>query len=151
VKIGKGLMCPEEKFSVSDPAQTGTFTFRADGTSAQTVRTTGTLVDVFPPVCLTSGVRTCADIEAQNQELVRGGIFYSSASCVDNAGTCECTLTVDRTTSGSGTYTTSGSTLTLMADSASSTGTYCVTGSTLITSFSSTPGDTPVIYVFSRQ
>ncbi len=151
-KASKSKTCGAETYTVSNPVQSGTLTFRADGTATEVLRTTGTLADVLPPICLTNAAQTCADIEASYRELVQSGAGYTSASCADNAGTCECALGFDTTTNVSGTYTTSGSTLTVVTNGGSSSSqTYCVTGSTLIISVPSTIGDPPVIYVLTRQ
>lgn len=147
----KAKTCGDETYTVSNPVQTGTLAFRADGTATVVLRTTGTLVDVLPPICLTNTGQTCADVEASYRELVQSGADYTSATCTDNAGTCECTLGFDTTSNVSGTYTTSGSTFTVLSPGDSNTQTYCVTGSTLIINVPSTTSDPPVIYVATRQ
>jgi len=150
-KVSKATTCGDETYTASDLVQTGTLTFRADGTATVMLRTTGTLADVLPANCLTNSGMTCADREASFRELVQSGAGYTSASCADNGGTCECALGFDTTSNVSGTYTTSGSTFTVLSSSDSDTQTYCVTGSTLIINVPSTTGDPPVIYVLTRQ
>jgi hypothetical protein len=150
VKSVKATVCADQTYAVSDQVQTGTFAFRADGTATQMVRTTGTIAEVFPPACLATGIMTCAETDASYREQVRTGSTYTSASCADNAGSCECDLTFDTTTNVSGTYTTSGSTFTVMGNGNSSTGSYCVTGSTMIINVPRAP-DPPAIYVLTRS
>jgi hypothetical protein len=150
-RASKATTCGAETYTVSNPVQTGTLTFRADGTATVVLRTTGTLVDLLPPICLTDTGQTCADVEASYRELVQSGAGYTSASCADNAGTCECTLGFDTTSNVSGTYATSGSTFTVLSPGTSDSQTYCVTGSTLIINVPSTTSDPPVIYVLTRQ
>jgi hypothetical protein len=147
VRTSKAVTCSEEQYSVTDAAQTGTFVFRADGTAMQAVTTTGTMSLTLPPSCLAQSAQTCAEVEADYRANVQSG--YTAASCVDNAGTCECTLMFATSTNVSGTYTTSGSTL--MA-SGNLTASYCVTGSTLVLKPDVMPtGDPPSVYVLTRQ
>jgi hypothetical protein len=142
--------CAQRTDTFSEQAQSGTLVFRADGTATETLRTTGTLTEMTPPVCLASTSQTCADIDAEYKSLVQAGSSYTSANCTDNAGTCVCTLTFDTTTNVSGTYTTSGSTLTVTSNG-SATASYCVTGSTLVFSVATATGDPPSVYVLTRQ
>jgi hypothetical protein len=142
--------CTEETYAVSDQAQTGTLDFRADGTVAETLRSTGTIMDLLPPACLTNG-ETCADVDATFRNLVTTGSIYTSASCADSAGTCKCTLMFETNSTTSATYATSGSTFTVTSNGDASTGTYCVTGSALVISLSTTSGEPPATYVLARQ
>jgi hypothetical protein len=146
VKIVKAKTCDAETYSVSDQTQTGTLVFRADGTATATVTTSGTLTDLAPASCQTSG-ETCADVDASFKALVQTGTMYTSASCADDAGTCVCTLAVHLTSDRTAPYTTSGSSLIL----GNSTASYCVTGSTLIISSPDATGGPPTIDVLTRQ
>ena len=143
--------CAEETHTASNQAQTGTIVFRADGTATETLRTTGTIVESSPPACLASAMETCADVDARFKGLVQSGSSYTAASCADNAGTCVCTLMFDTTSNVSGTYATSGSTLTVTSNGDGNVVSYCVTGSTLILGAASTTGDPPAVYVLARQ
>ena len=141
--------CGAETYTVTDTAQTGTLAFRADGTVTEMIRTTGTFTLMSPPECLASSMETCADVDASYKDLVRTGSSYTAANCADNAGTCVCTLMFDTTSDIAGTYTTSGSTVTITS-SGNAVASYCVTGSTMVLSAPRTTGD-PAVYVLTRQ
>jgi hypothetical protein len=145
-RVSVPITCAGDQYTASGVAQTGTFVFRADGTATQMVRTTGTLLATMPPACLAQRGMTCAEMEAT----LRTGPNYTSAICIDKAGTCECTLAFDASTNVSGTYTTSGSTLT--ANGGSSTATYCVTGASLVMRPDGQPAGEPTLtFVLTRQ
>ena len=96
-------------------------------------------------------MKTCANLDADFKDLVQTGSSYTTASCADNAGMCECTLMFDTTSNVSATYTTSGSALTITSNGSGNPVTYCATGSTLIISPARTTGDPPAVYVLARQ
>jgi hypothetical protein len=141
--------CADATNIVSDQVQTGTIAFRSDGTATQMFTTTGTLTKSSPPICLTSAMQTCADMDAAARALV--GSTYTAASCADSAGTCVCTLMFASPANVSGTYTTSGSTLTVVSSADTTTGTFCVAGANLIIELPGATGKPPVVYVFTRQ
>ncbi len=95
---------------------TGTITLNADGTYSQNVISTGSLVQRIPAACFPAQATACSD--ANNATVMCTGDFTVA---------CECTTTVNDTSTTPGTYTTAGNALTIDGDPA----TYCVSGSTL--------------------
>src|SRR5262245_32072604 len=92
----------------------GTVTYNADGTYS-TMATGGnaTYHEHFPSGCMPFG-QTCDQL---GQALVDAGTMTSSSCSTDAAGGCNCDGTVPETTTNqTGTYSTSGGTLTLMRD-----------------------------------
>lgn len=133
-----GTSCAGETTSVSDYQVVGSLTFRSDMTYSIDLQSlTETVNATIPQSCLGGGL-TCA---AENAQLMQqsgatgadGGVALISGSCTGTT-TCNCTATVsiNAMTMNSGTYSTSGSTLTMVTTSGgTSTVGYCVQGSTL--------------------
>jgi hypothetical protein len=144
-------LCTGIEYIQSALTETGTVTFGADGTVTEDLTGTGTLREVVPSTCF-EVLGTCAEIDARYQMVVGQGV-YTSAGCASAAsGSCECSAAFRTTATVSGTYTTSGSTLTLMnTTNTSSPASYCVQGSTMGLSVASQTGGPPVVYVFTRQ
>jgi hypothetical protein len=121
--------CPGATADVSGLRQTGTFSFGADMTYQENIMETGTLRVSYPMSCLTSGtvMMTCADLDAQFKALVGQGSSFQAAAC-SGTSTCTCTLTLAaQTIMKQGTYQTSGTNLSLLAnDGTSDGGAYCV-------------------------
>jgi len=144
-------LCTGTEYIQSAVTETGTITFKADGTVTEDLTGTGTFREVVPSTCV-EVLGTCAEIDASFQMLVRPGV-YTSASCASAAsGSCDCTAAFNTTATVSGTYTTSGPTLTLMNTTNTSTpASYCVQGSTMAFSVASQTGGPPAVYVLTRQ
>jgi hypothetical protein len=149
--LSRPLSCAQEQQSVSDQVQTGTMVFGSDGTFMLMTRTTGTLSILLPPSCLAEQAATCAEADANLRELAEISETFTSASCVDDAGTCACALMFDISSNGSGTYTTAGSTLTITSSGDPRDSTYCVAGSTLVMAVEAgSTADPPRISVLTR-
>jgi hypothetical protein len=103
----------------------GTMTFGADLTYTSTSTGGGTTRYHYPGSCIPSGY-TCA----QYGQLVMAIGSYSSVDCAtDAAGFCNCdAVTASVSSNESGTYATSGVTLTTMHGGATSSAPYCVQG-----------------------
>jgi hypothetical protein len=107
---------------------TGTVTFNADHTYATTEG--GTYLQHYhaPPGCLPAG-EDCAQYQ---QSLVSQGTFTSVACVTDSTGACNCDLTAPAIViNQSGTYSSSGVSLTTTGDGGTSTTPYCVQGNML--------------------
>jgi hypothetical protein len=141
---------------------TGTFTFSSPGSMSETVR--------YPAECLHSdagAVLACADMSSAMQSAAQHAgdagtstITFTGGSCsADPSGICVCNESFTySSTSGTGTYTTSGTKVTIsslsgtgMPDAgAGDAGTslpndYCVSGNTLMIQATSFSGSTTVI------
>jgi hypothetical protein len=127
-----GIMgsCPDASLGNVSMTPHGTVAFTAD------MMFTGTLVvdsrlDMVLPAACTNGA-SCADLTAALQGALVGTNGVTSATCAGTSG-CTCTLaqTVD-SINDSGTWATSGSTLTVTgATNGAQAGPYCVKGSAL--------------------
>jgi hypothetical protein len=112
----------------ADLMVSGTLSFAADGSYTTTLTQTGTAVEKIPKSCL--GTLGCDAVE----DAIRASSLIAAATCVDDGTNCNCNLTYAPTpNTATGTYTTSGGTLTTTP---SSTGTsadsrYCVSGNQL--------------------
>lgn len=124
---------PECEDAVVDgaPEVEGSVTFNADGTYSQDTSIVGSFRAEYDDDCvdaMTDGMMTaealCAMYEAIGAQ--PGAPF--TADCTYAAGWCKCDLTMDTQDSASGTYTTSGSTVTLGSGSPHP---YCVDGNEL--------------------
>jgi len=116
-----GSECPDRSLDLSGLSYQTTFS--ADGTYSGTNR--GAVVDVFPAACITaSGIASSCDQLKQAE-----GFDSCTAS---PGGGCRCTEQSVGLGTFSGTWSTSGTTLTLTANpSGLTTSTYCVDGNTL--------------------
>jgi len=106
----------------------GTTTYNADGTYTSATSGGGLTTYHYQTACVPGG-DTCDQL---GQVLMAIGM-YSSASCAtDAAGVCNCAeVTASTSSTETGTYATSGSSLTLTHAGATSTAPYCVQGNTL--------------------
>ena len=93
--------CPDAVIT-SDVSLSGTVTVNADMTESSSITTTGTQTASIPSACLMGA--TCAQVEAA----------IDGASCTDAADGCDCTLTIDDTDEASGTWSVSGTTITIV-------------------------------------
>jgi hypothetical protein len=127
--------CPGATIDASGLKETGAITFSSDGTYSVMFAVSGSLAESIPLSCFTSGGTslTCDQFEAAYQAAIQESDVLSGVSCQSAPGRCNCTFPYKgQTMTESGTYTTSGGTLTSAktggtADSAR----YCVEGSTL--------------------
>jgi hypothetical protein len=118
-------------FTVS---QTGTATFNADMTYSVSIVDSSTVNFTIPASCNTSNV-DCATFASYVQQASSAG---TTVTCT-GSGTCNCHLATTMPQTDSGTYTTTGTTITInSADGSSQTGDYCVQ-STRCTCSRSTP------------
>jgi len=129
--------------NLADLEQTGTLMFSTDGTWVSTITFKGTETLSYPATCLSGG--TCA---GQADSLPDAGMV---GSCVENsAGLCVCTYTLDMTSTGHGTYTTSAGKLSVVGNTPSALD-YCVQGNTLsMYAISSSTGD-QATQIYERQ
>jgi hypothetical protein len=119
------------QIDISGLKETGTITFNSDLTYSATISISGGETETISPQCLTS--TTCDAENTAIMQQVTSGTF-SSASCAAGSAGCVCQLMfAARTLTETGTYSTSGSSLTtaMTGSTSSSTDTYCVLGSTL--------------------
>jgi hypothetical protein len=133
--------CAGERLESSGLHVSGTFVFNADLTYTTNATISGTVTEVFPSACLTYQGVTCAQLTASLQYSAQtGGV---GGSCATGAGgACDCTLQYPtQTSTQTGTYSTSGSTVTNTPTGGSaSTSSYCVQGSTLTISSTTMTG-----------
>jgi hypothetical protein len=127
--------CPGAMVRVTGLNVSGTATFTAGLTYTRTQTMSGSVQMTFAPSCLAmEGITpTCAQIDAILQlQLAQQPGTFQSASCSGSA-TCTCSFTtVPETQSDSGTYVTSGNTLTLTSSAgAVDADQYCVQGNEL--------------------
>jgi hypothetical protein len=118
--------------------ETGTITFNADQTYAVNVTIGGSVNETIPTTCL--GL-TCD----QEGALLSQSTLYSSAICTTVGANCSCQLVyAGQTLAETGTYVTSGTsvTITTTGSSSGSTDNYCVIGSTMTLSSMLMPGMT---------
>lgn len=127
-----GDFCPTATIDASGIRASGMGSYRADMTFAGTVTLSGSVAFVLPASCLTmSGITlTCAQLDQAVKQAMMDDPDPSiqSISCA-GSGSCRCTAQMTpQTSTGSGTYTTSGTTL---VENGSSSSEYCVQGNEL--------------------
>jgi len=123
--------CPGATVNASGIRVSGSASFNADMTYTLNETISASASETIPASCLTmNGITlTCQQLDQAIQQLVteNPGVFQS-AHCA-GASSCTCSFTLAPvTTNSSGTYTTSGTTLTL---SGGGGGEYCVQGNEL--------------------
>jgi hypothetical protein len=117
------------------------FTFNADQTFSTSAATMFTVSWVFPSECVSGGgASACDALQSQLQDGV--GFIYDSVACAPSGSTCDCTVGLTFGGNFAGTYSTSGSALTLTVPGATTTGTttYCVQGTNLTLHITPLPG-----------
>jgi hypothetical protein len=127
--------CAGASGSVNSIQVSGTATFNSDGSYSLTLNQTVDETDNIPSSCLTQqGVTlTCAEL----QEVFSGlsGDGGTAGTCTTSGSGCNCNFSIANSDVESGTYTTSGSTLTTTptggTGSGATSGSYCVNGNTL--------------------
>jgi hypothetical protein len=124
--------CPTATIDGSGIGASGTAAYRADGTFDATITMSGSVAFSLPPSCLTmSGITlTCAQLDqgVKQAQMMDPDPSIQSISC---AGTSSCRCTVQmapQTSVGTGTYSTSGTTL---IENGAESGGYCVKGNEL--------------------
>jgi hypothetical protein len=134
-----GINCPEAVVGTPAISITGSASFNADFTYMLTRTVSATAPVTFPPSCLaalTGGITlTCEQINQAVPLLIASmPDVIQAATCSGSGATCTCTVTlVPQTTSESGEYNTSGTTLTTIVSSTGTVygGQYCVQGNEL--------------------
>lgn len=132
-----GFNCPEATVGTPALSVSGSASFNADLTYTMTTTATATAQVMFPPACVASQtggiVPTCDQINQLVPLLIASmpGTIQS-ATCAGGT-TCTCTVTLaPQTTSESGSYVASGTTLTTTDSTGQIVGgQYCVQGSEL--------------------
>jgi hypothetical protein len=115
--------CPEQTVSTSGLKIDGTVTYGGDQTYDSSLTLSGNVVLTLPASCLTRQdvTITCSQIEQSLQSSLPTSDF-SSGTCLAAGGGCRCTLVLTPTTSsGDGTYTTTGAGLLTQTDSTNGT------------------------------
>jgi hypothetical protein len=127
--------CPGATVKISSINVSGSASFTADLTYSVSETVTASASETIPASCLTTNgiTLTCAQLDQAVQQLLidQSGMFQS-IHCA-GSGSCTCNFTLaPQVTSESGTYTTSGTTITT-TDSAGgiSSSEYCVQGNEL--------------------
>lgn len=108
----------------------GEISFKGDKTFVQSSRVKGTGYMVLERSCLEQGSVTlmCSQIE----ELINRGSDVDPVTCESSGGGCRCALAIDQSAQDEGTYSVSGTTLTMMSDASGTfSGGYCVQDSAL--------------------
>jgi hypothetical protein len=134
-----GLTCPVGQVSASLTV-TGTFSAKADGSFVDGTTTKGPAQITLPPACLmlSGTTTTCAKIA----QVIQG---YDGLTCVDSAGGCSCTGTVNQMGSmgilsqapnADGFLTTANNAITITQDNSQYS--YCTAGTTLTVTPTST-------------
>ena len=115
--------CPGGTLTITGATESGTLSFTSAGTYTANVTATVSIMDTTPSSCIAPA--TCADLAAA---YVAEG---ASATCTGTS-VCNCTIVIASSGSEAGTYTTSGTTLTI-TDSTGEVDSmgYCVQGDTL--------------------
>ena len=135
-----GDPCPGETFGLDGVATTATWTFAPDQTFTVLISTQGPATFMTPQECLVDEngrpvpcTGAAAGARAAGRLLYTGGVA-SSPMCKDQPASCDCTVPyLPAPVAVSGTYTTSGTTLTvtLPGGLVSIPADYCVSGDTL--------------------
>jgi hypothetical protein len=126
--------CPQATASVTSLGVSGSASFNADRTYAVSETIMGSASQTIPASCLTMDglTLTCMQLDQLFQQLAAENPEIQSIRC-SGSSSCTCTFTLaPMTITESGTYTTSGTTLTL-TDTAGgvSSSSYCVQGDEL--------------------
>jgi hypothetical protein len=141
VQPPQNTLCPTQTFDASQYQIHESVTFSSDATYAITATVSGSLTITQPAECITDP-QTCAEADAAIQtEIATAGSIVSGGGCATtSSGACRCVeqLSTPAPITASGTYTTSGPSVTTTATASStgstgspSTSDYCVTGNLL--------------------
>jgi hypothetical protein len=138
-------ICETAKLEINTTTVSGSLTYKPDMTFSQTTTLDATATLVLPASCLKSGstTYTCPQL----QEAFRKDPGATMIECTSSSdGGCNCKNLVHEVTANDGTYSASGSTVTLTTAKDKGTAEYCVKGSklylhTTVSSSMSTGGD----------
>ncbi len=112
---------------------TGSASYNADLTYTQTGSNGGTVHYQFPSACI--GTQTCAQVQAvllSAGSAAGMGFTFQSAVCASGGGGCACDATLaSQAANETGTYSTTGGTLTTVHGATSDSAQYCVNGVTM--------------------
>jgi len=124
--------CPQATVRMASADQSGTFAFNQDLTFSMDLSTSALATWFFPSACLQQGLAaTCGDLGTLIDELF-SPFLTAPASCSTASGGCSCKVSLVLAASFAGTYSTSGSSLTLgVAGLTGGSIPYCVNGRTL--------------------
>jgi hypothetical protein len=125
------LPCTGAKVESNSVKTTGTLSFGSDGAYSHALSSKVSATLLLPASCLKLGPVTlsCDQVTALPQ--AAAGLMFESLTCETAAGGCRCSAALKLPDSmQSGTYTTSGTALSLRSG-ASQTSQYCVEGNTL--------------------
>jgi hypothetical protein len=127
-----GDFCPTATVDTSGLTASGMASYRADMTFDGTITMSGSVAFVLPASCLTmNGITlTCAQLDQGLKQAMMDDPDPSiqSIAC-SGSGSCRCTMQMTpQTSAGSGTYSTSGTTL---LENGATAGDYCVKGNEL--------------------
>jgi hypothetical protein len=125
--------CPAATVGVTNLKASGGETFNTDLTYQQTGTETFDATFTLPSSCFAVG-KTCADLQASfQQEMQQGMIPITSASCATSGAACVCALPFMVDATESGTYATTGTTLSTTPSDGSDPedDPYCVQGNQL--------------------
>jgi len=137
-------LCESATLDYDAPVVAGSLSFKADKSYTQSTTAKGTGYLVLPADCL-KDLPSCE----QAQQLINGsGGTEKPVTCAASNGGCRCALAVDEKADSTGTYTTSGQTVTIKATE-ELTSNYCVKGSELTLTLNFSPGDEK--YQFAGQ
>jgi len=122
--------CAGAHATAENGSPAGSMVLNADLTYAMSLSVPFVVSVSIPLSCTTAA--TCADLAATLAETLTGHSEPSNSVVCSGNSTCSCVLTQTGSLSGTGTYTTSGTTLTLTDDTGySNSATYCVQSNTL--------------------
>ena len=137
----------------TNPQLSGTLTFLSNGTYSVTSSMSGSTKFTYTAACMTDVGMTCAQLNSGLAAAADGGVSGSCAST--SAGDCTCSESYSKVAgSEEGTYTTSGSSLTMTPSSSSSapgTTEYCVRGNTLTLRMTDTGSSSPSFIVTATK
>jgi hypothetical protein len=128
--------CPEWTINTFDFALSGTLTIADDDTYTSNFTNTVTFSYTLPASCLPPGLTSCEELEDEDSDETCTG---------DVSEACTCSGTDVDSVSDSGTWATSGNTLTLDGDDALE---YCVDGDVL--KVRDSDDDVEAVFVFTR-
>jgi len=109
----------------------GIVAYNADKMYASSLSVTAAVREHYPNGCAPFGL-TCDQLAQSGMQAIDAGAIVSYSCATDAAGACNCgSVTSPTTTNASGTYSTSGGTLTTTHDGMTSMSAYCVQGGLL--------------------
>jgi hypothetical protein len=134
------VQCPSVTNFQMSATVNGTLEFRADGTYSAGMTTSATDRFSIPTTCL--GGLDCAGYQSRLNQLAAAGTATCTGTATGGATGCDCQYTLSQTDSGGGTYTVSGTTVTLTKAGTftASTRSYCVQGNNLFVQNTATTG-----------